>query len=67
MHVFGGDVAGLGDGGCEECVVGEEVGAPGEPAGGLVDGLDGRGLEDGVVAAGEAQMVLEVGVRLGGS
>ena len=63
LDVLGGDGAGAFGGGGGECVVGEAVDESGQPAGAVGQRLDGGGLEQGVLAAGQMQAVGEVGIE----
>ena len=74
LDVLGGDGLGAGEGGGEERVMGEEVDLARQAAGGLEERLEGGGLEEGKLGAGERQAVGEVGgdlvagqARAGGS
>ena len=59
----GVDGAGIVDGGGGQRVVGDPVDEPGQPARALEQRLDGWGLEQGDLTAGEAQAVGEVAVE----
>ena len=58
--MLGGDGAGLIDGGTGERIVGEAVYLARHPLGGLEQRLDGRGLEQRQLAAGQAQAVGQI-------
>ena len=59
--MFGGDGADAGEGRSMEGVVGKEIDLAGDPAGGLEEGLEGSGLEEGDLGAGPAEAMGEVG------
>ena len=61
-----GDRTGLVDGGCGEGVVGDLVDPPRQAVGGLGDGGEGIGLEQGNIrGAGDAEAMADVGLDLG--
>ncbi len=58
--MFGGDGAGLVDGGAGQCVVSEAIDIARHAPGGLEQGFDGWGFEQGQFAAGQMQAVREI-------
>ena len=58
--MFGVDGAGFVDGGAGQCVVSESIDIAGHAPGGLEQGFDGWGLEQGQLAAGQMQAVREI-------
>ena len=59
--MLAGDGAGLGEGGASVGEMGQPVDFQREAAGGLEESLDGGGLKQGQLAAGQVQAVGEVG------